>query len=115
MTVAQGWTPDVIIGRAERKISCSMRALYRQFKKGIFNQTTLPMKGKRKPNSHKEKCGKQTFKRKLSERLNDYPILKEELDHPEGDAIIGVHYKRVVIKTIWLFTLRIQEYPLKEL
>lgn len=30
--VAQGWTPDVIIGRAEFSISCSVRTLYRKFK-----------------------------------------------------------------------------------
>lgn len=27
--VAQGWTPDVIIGRAEEPIACSARILYR--------------------------------------------------------------------------------------
>jgi len=37
--------PDVIIGRAEKPIDCSMRTLYRQFKDGLFDQTTLPMKG----------------------------------------------------------------------
>ena len=29
--VAQGWTPDTIMGRAERPLSCSMRTLYRLF------------------------------------------------------------------------------------
>ena len=52
--VVQGWTPDVIVGRAEFSISCSMRTLYRMFKQGVFEGTHLPMKGKRKANGHKE-------------------------------------------------------------
>ncbi|EMW5523462.1 IS30 family transposase, partial [Enterococcus faecalis] len=57
--VTLGWTPDVIIGRKERPVSCGMRTLYRLFSKGIFDIDTLPMKGKRKPNGHQEKRGKQ--------------------------------------------------------
>jgi len=30
----QGWTPDVIIGRSEQRIDCSVRTLYRKFKDG---------------------------------------------------------------------------------
>lgn len=45
--VAQGWTPDVIIGRKEMPIACSMRTLYRRFKEKMFDKTTLPMKGNR--------------------------------------------------------------------
>ena len=44
--VTLGWTPDVIIGRKERPVSCGMRTLYRLFSKGIFDIDTLPMKGK---------------------------------------------------------------------
>ncbi|BDP46720.1 hypothetical protein EfmJHP9_15900 [Enterococcus faecium] len=46
----EGWTPDVIIGRAERTFSCSVSTLYRRFKTGEFNVLHLPMQGKRKPN-----------------------------------------------------------------
>lgn len=56
--VAQGWTPDVIIGRKETPIGCSMRTLYRRFKEKVFDETTLPMKGKRKPNGHQERLSK---------------------------------------------------------
>ncbi|WP_188204983.1 IS30 family transposase [Desemzia incerta] len=98
--VAQGWTPDVIIGRAERSISCSVRTLYRQFKQGLFDQTTLPMKGKRKPNGHQEKRGKQAFKRNISERLTDYPQFEDEFGHLEGDTIVGVHHKSAVITLV---------------
>ncbi|MFL2137200.1 IS30 family transposase, partial [Ruoffia sp. FAM 24228] len=33
--VSQGWTPDVIIGRKEKPIDCSMRTLYRRFKEKV--------------------------------------------------------------------------------
>ncbi|BDP71844.1 hypothetical protein EfmAA94_30170 (plasmid) [Enterococcus faecium] len=39
----EGWTPDVIIGRAERTFSCSVSTLYRRFKTGEFNVLHLPM------------------------------------------------------------------------
>lgn len=42
--VAQGWSPDVIIGRGEFPIDCSARTLYRMFKKGLFDTQSLPMK-----------------------------------------------------------------------
>ena len=35
--VSQGWTPDTIIGRSEKKISCSMRTLYRMFARGQYD------------------------------------------------------------------------------
>lgn len=38
--------------------------LYYQFKDGLFDQTTLSRKGKRKQNGHLERRGKQSFKRK---------------------------------------------------
>ena len=68
--VVQGWTPDVIVGRAEFSISCSMRTLYRMFKQGVFEVTHLPMKGKRKANGHKETRGKQSFRLSLRDRGN---------------------------------------------
>lgn len=40
--VAQGWTPDLIIGRAEHPIACSVRTLYRMFEKGLFDPLSLP-------------------------------------------------------------------------
>ena len=58
--VKAGWTPDTIIGRAERTISCSMRTLYRMFARGQYNFAVqqLPMKGKRHPNGYVERRGK---------------------------------------------------------
>ena len=53
--VAQGWTPDTIMGRAEQPLSCSMRTLYRLFERGNFDVRTLPMKGKRRPNGYVER------------------------------------------------------------
>ncbi|HGF7452889.1 TPA: IS30 family transposase, partial [Enterococcus faecium] len=96
----EGWTPDVIIGRAERTFSCSVSTLYRRFKTGEFNVLHLPMQGKRKPNGYKEKCGKQAFKRNISERKKDYVVFEEEFGHLEGDTIVGIHHKSVVITLV---------------
>lgn len=59
--VVQGWAPDVLIGRAEFPIACSVRTLYRMFKDKTFDTHDLPMKGKRKPNGHKEKRENKGF------------------------------------------------------
>ena len=96
----EGWTPDVIIGRAERTFSCSVSTLYRRFKTGEFNVLHLPMQGKRKPNGYKEKRGKQAFKRNISERKKDYVVFEEEFGHLEGDTIVGIHYKSAVITLV---------------
>ena len=98
--VAKGWTPDVIIGRAEFPIFCSVRTLYRQFKANQFDCSTLPMKGKRKPNGHKEHRGKQAFRHNISERSTDYPESQLEFGHLEGDTIVGVHHKSAVITLV---------------
>lgn len=98
--VAQGWTPDVIVGRAETVIDCSVRTLYRLFKNRILDEATLPMKGKRKPNGHQERRGKQAFKRHISEREADYPSFQQEFGHIEGDTIVGVRHKSAVITLV---------------
>ncbi|MCH5357755.1 IS30 family transposase, partial [Limosilactobacillus reuteri] len=58
--IAQGWTPDTIIGWAERPISCNLRTLYRMFERGQFgfDVRSLPMRGKRHPNGYVERRGK---------------------------------------------------------
>lgn len=98
--VADGWTPDVIVGRGERSIGCSVRTLYRMFKQNVFDQASLPMKGKRKANGHQERRGKQAFKRNISERKTDFPAFSEEFGHLEGDTIVGVHHKSAVITLV---------------
>ena len=96
----QGWTPDVMIGREEMAIDCSMRTLYRRFKERVFDEAALPMKGKRKPTGHQERRGKQAFKRHISERESDYPSFKKEFGHIEGDTIVGVQHKSAVITLV---------------
>lgn len=98
--VVQGWTPDVIIGRGEFPIGCSVRTLYRMFKMGIFDCSDLPMKGKRKPNGHQEKRGKHAFRRSIHERSNDYTSFEEEFGHLEGDTIVGQKHKSAVITLV---------------
>jgi transposase, IS30 family len=98
--VDQGWTPDVIIGRAEQSIACSVSTLYRRFKEKLFDETILPMKGKRKPNGHQERRGKQAFKRNMTDREAAHPLYKEEFGHLEGYTIVGVRHKSAVITLV---------------
>jgi transposase, IS30 family len=98
--VDQGWTPDVIIGRAEQSIACSVSTLYRRFKEKLFDETILPMKGKRKPNGHQERRGKQAFKRSMTDREAAHPLYKEEFGHLEGYTIVGVRHKSAVITLV---------------
>ncbi|WP_159153924.1 IS30 family transposase [Enterococcus faecalis] len=98
--VNQGWPPDVLIGRGEKTIDCSARTLYRKFKNNEFNILDLPMKGKRKPNGHQEKRGKQAYKRTIHERNARYQNFDEEFGHLEGDAIVGVKHKSAVITLV---------------
>lgn len=98
--VGQGWTPDIIVGRNEKAIDCSVCTIYRMFKNRVFDVATLPMKGKRKPNGHQERRGKQAFKRHISEREADYPSFKNEFGHIEGDIIVGVRHKSAVITLV---------------
>ncbi|RCT59955.1 IS30 family transposase, partial [Enterococcus faecium] len=76
------------------------RTLYRMFKKGLFDTQSLPMKGKRKPNNHQEKRGKQAFRRTIHERNSLYPHLTKEFGHLEGDTIVGVKHKSAVITLV---------------
>lgn len=71
--------------------------LYRRAKEGLFDKKLLPMKGKRKPNNHKEKRGRQAFMRNISERKIDHPNVKTEFGHLEGDTIIGAKHKSAVV------------------
>lgn len=98
--VAQGWTPDVLIGRGEKIIDCSARTLYRKFKNNEFDVLNLPMKGKRKPNGYQEKRGKQGFRRTLHERKARYQNFEKEFGLLGGDTIVGVKHKSAVIRLV---------------
>lgn len=98
--MVQGWAPDVLIGRAEFPIACSVRTLYRMFKDQTFDSKRLPMKGKRKPNGHKETRGKQAFRRSIHDRTHDYTHFNHEFGHLEGDTIVGGKHKSAVITLV---------------
>jgi len=99
--IAKGWTPDTIIGRHERDISCSMRTLYRMFTRGEFDISSLPMKGNRHPNGYIEKRGKVSHAgRSIHTRLTDYPAYNHEFGHLEGDTIIGKQHHGAVMTLV---------------
>lgn len=79
------------------KSGACVNSAYRRFKEKLFEEAALPMKGKRKPNGHQERRGKQAFKQNIAERETDYPTFKEEFGHLEGDTVVGVHQKSAVI------------------
>lgn len=58
------------------------------------------MKGKRKPNSHKETRGKQAFRRSIHDRKTDYDNFNHEFAHLEGDTIVGRKHKSAVITLV---------------
>ena len=95
-----------------------MRTLYRLADRGILKKEGhLPWKGKRKPNGHSEKRGKQAFRRDLRERADSYPDFKPEFGHLEGDTIVG---KNFLIGNLFpmhmtlIFSLRIQDVLVNE-
>lgn len=93
--VAQGWTPDTIIGRGDRSISCNRRTLYRMFKRGQFgfDAKDLPMHGNRHPNGYVEHRGKAgQLGRSIYERYEDFPNYTKEFGHLEGDTVQGKHH-----------------------
>lgn len=79
----------------------SSRSLYRRFKDDkTLNIELLPMKGKRKRNGYKEKRGRQSFRRTLEDREQEFPNYESEFGHLEGDTIIGKNHKSAVITLV---------------
>ncbi len=100
--VGLGWTPDTIIGRNEKHISCSMRTLYRIFKRSSkLDITSLPMKGKRHPNGYVKRRGKAgRLGRSISDRYKEYPNYHNEFGHRKADTIQGKKHKGVVMTLV---------------
>lgn len=101
--VAQGWTPDTIIGRDDRSISCNRRTLYRMFKRGQFgfDAKNLPMHGNRHPNGYVEHRGKAgQLGRSIYERYEDFPNYTKEFGHLEGDTVQGKHHQGAVMTLV---------------
>ena len=101
--VKAGWTPDTIIGRAERTISCSMGTLYRMFARGQYNFAVqqLPMKGKRHPNGYVERRGKAGhLGRSIYQRYHDFPHYQHEFGHFEADTVQGKAHRGAVMTLV---------------
>ena len=98
------WSIDVIKGVYPDRISCSMRTLYQLADRGIFKKENLPRKGKRKPNGHSEKRGKQALRSDLRERADSYPNFESKFGHLEGDTIVGEKHKSAVITLVELLS-----------
>lgn len=96
----QDWSLDVIKGTFPECISHSMRTLYRLVDRGVLQVEEMPWKGKRKPNGHSEKRGKQAFRRDLRERSERYPDFETEFGHLEGDTIVGKNHKSAVVTLV---------------
>lgn len=77
-----------------------MGTLYRLADRGILKKEDFPWKGKRKPNGHSEKRGKQAFRSDLRERADSYPDFKTEFGYQEGDTIVGEKNKSAVITLV---------------
>jgi len=75
--VVQGWTPDVIVGRSEMKLDCSVRTLYRMFQTGAVYMS--------------ESRSTQNLKTSLA-------ILKETLLSVENTKVLLLHWWNVCQK-----------------
>ncbi|MFU2322155.1 IS30 family transposase, partial [Enterococcus faecium] len=49
---------------------------------------------------HKEKRGKQGFRRSIRDRKTDYTQFDHEFGHLEGDTIVGLKHKSAVITLV---------------
>lgn len=99
--VNAGWTPDIIIGRNEHHINCSVRTLYRMFKRGEFDVRRLPMKGCRQSNGYVETRGRAgQLGRNIDERYSDYPNYRNEFGHLEADTVQGSKHHGAVMTLV---------------
>ncbi|HJF19180.1 MAG TPA: IS30 family transposase [Enterococcus columbae] len=101
--VKVGWTPDTIVGRVERTISCSRRTLYRMFAREQynFNVLQLPMKGKQHSNGYVERRGKAGhLGRSIYQRYQDSPHYQHEFGHFEADTVQGKAHHGAVMTLV---------------
>lgn len=95
---AKGWTPDVLCNHDSSLLTVSVKTLYRRYKEDErLSVKNLPMRGKRKPNHHMEKRGKDTGMLTLRDREKIFPNYENEEGHFEGDSIVGKAHKSRVI------------------
>ena len=100
----RGWTPDTIIGRAERTISCSMRTLYRMFcswtvqfcRPAITDerQATPPMA------MSNDVVRRGHLGRSIYQRYHDFPHYQHEFGHFEADTVQGKAHRGAVMTLV---------------
>lgn len=79
----------------------SSKTLYRRFKDDErLNISTLPLKGRRKPNGHQETRGKHSSTRSIHSRKDSYSQFDTEFGPLEGDTIIGQKHKSAIITLV---------------
>lgn len=99
------WSVDAICGRdklVESNERCSTKTLYRMVKDGLFDESKLRRKGKRKKNYQKETRGKINNCKTIRERDEKYPEAKFNIEfgHFEGDTIVGEKRKSAIVTLV---------------
>lgn len=99
------WSVDAICGRdklVESNERCSTKTLYRMVKDGLFDESKLRRKGKRKKNYQKETRGKINDCKTIRERDEKYPEAKLSIEfgHFEGDTIVGEKRKSAIVTLV---------------
>lgn len=99
------WSVDAICGRdklIESDERCSTKTLYRMVRDGLFDESKLRRKGKRKKNYQKETRGKINDCKTIHERDEKYPEAKPSIEfgHFEGDTIVGEKRKSAIVTLV---------------
>src|SRR5699024_4848172 len=88
--IAHWWTPDTIIGRAERPVRCNLRTPYRLIERCQVGCDVcyLPIRAKRHPNGYVQRSGKAgQLGQSIHERAKVFPHYATEFAPLEADTV----------------------------